>query len=195
VIRVVEVVMARSRDLSPATFSDDLRHLKEVYIRVGAAIWRNGFEACISAMQDAAEEASRKSWFRAFVRGAGTYCREMVMILPRTVNDVVHERGGRKSESIDQEIQELANMPQISRRVVQLFIVDPDPKVPDEKSLVWQGESKVTDLSDEELWFDEGVRSGDDIKKKLEAHNLKRRDLELADVRLRDLQRKVALFA
>jgi hypothetical protein len=187
--------MTRSRDLSSSRFLDDLTRLKQIYIRVGTALWRHGFEACISAMQDAAEEASRKSWLRAFMRGGGTYCREMVAVLPRTVDDLIHEVVSPKSESIDQEIQELPNMPQISRRVVQLFILDPDPKVPNENSLVWEGKTKVTDLSDEELWFDEGVNSGAQIREQLKKHNLKRKELELEEVRLRDLQRKVSLIA
>ena len=86
-------------------------------------------------------------------------------------------------------------MPQISRRMVQLLIVDSDPKVPDDSSLVWQGKTKATDLIDEELWFDEGVNMADDIKKRLDAHNMERQKLKLEAVRLRDLQRKVALLS
>jgi len=86
-------------------------------------------------------------------------------------------------------------VPQISRRMVQLLIVDSDPKVPDDSSLVWQGKTKATDLIDEELWFDEGVNMADDIKKRLDAHNMERQKLKLEAVRLRDLQRKVALLS
>jgi len=79
--------------------------------------------------------------------------------------------------------------------MVQLLIVDSDPKVPDDSSLVWQGTTKATDLIDEELWFDEGVNMADDIKKRLDAHNMERQKLKLEAVRLRDLQRKVALLS
>jgi len=47
--------------------------------------------------------------------------------------------------------KEMAN--QDNRRYVQVFLVDPDEKMPLEKAVLHKGEPMLTDLSDEELFF------------------------------------------
>ena len=44
------------------------------------------------------------------------------------------------------------------KRLVQLYIVDPDEKVPVSLSLIYKGEPMVTDLKDDELFYDVPVR-------------------------------------
>lgn len=60
-------------------------------------------------------------------------------------------------------------MANTSRRIVQVFIADPNPNVPLEKSIIYQDEKpRLTDLSDQELYFEIP------IKGLLDQHNQKR---------------------
>lgn len=80
-------------------------------------------------------------------------------------------------------------------RVVQVFIVDPDPKMPLADRLLHEGESHLTDKDDQELFFDL------DIKTMLAEHNKKRtavvdksvkdRTEHLEPARIRDLKMTV----
>lgn len=54
------------------------------------------------------------------------------------------------------------------RRIVQVFIADPDEKVPLEEMVLYKGEQKATDLTDQELFFEVPIN---DL---LKAHNEKR---------------------
>lgn len=56
----------------------------------------------------------------------------------------------------------------VTRRLVQVFIADPDENVSLDDSLLYSGEQKLTDLTDQELFFEI------DIKSVLAAHNDKR---------------------
>lgn len=86
-----------------------------------------------------------------------------------------------------------------SRRLIQVFIADPDEKVPLEQSLLYTGEQKLTDLTDQELFFEI------DIKSILSTHNSKRtkiidktikdRTQHLEPVKVRDLKMVVVNVA
>lgn len=56
----------------------------------------------------------------------------------------------------------------MGRRLVQVFISDPDEKVPLADCLLYSGQQKMTDLTDQELFFEI------DMKSILDAHNAKR---------------------
>ncbi|MCK1671068.1 hypothetical protein [Bradyrhizobium sp. 150] len=56
----------------------------------------------------------------------------------------------------------------MARRLVQVFIADPDNNIPLDQSLLYSGEQKFTDATDQELFFEV------DIKSILAAHNDKR---------------------
>lgn len=58
------------------------------------------------------------------------------------------------------------------RRVVRVFIIDPDPKVALEKSVLYKGEEILTDGSDQDLYFDI------DVKALLDEHNKYRTSTE-----------------
>lgn len=58
-----------------------------------------------------------------------------------------------------------------TRRIVQVFIADPDENVPLDKSLLYTGPQKLTDATDQELYFEI------DIKAILEKHNAIRKEL------------------
>ena len=56
----------------------------------------------------------------------------------------------------------------VSRRLVQVVIVDPNENVPLDDCLIYDGKPKLTDATDQELFFEV------DIKTLLDAHNEKR---------------------
>lgn len=56
----------------------------------------------------------------------------------------------------------------MARRLVQVFIADPNENVPLDQSLLYSGEQKLTDATDQELFFEIDIRGA------LETHNAKR---------------------
>ncbi len=87
----------------------------------------------------------------------------------------------------------------VTRRLVQVFIADPDESVPLERSMLYSGSQKLTDCNDQELFFEI------DIKSALESHNVYRRTLvnkkvkerteQLEPARIRDLKMVVVTVA
>lgn len=85
------------------------------------------------------------------------------------------------------------------RRLIQIFIADPDENVPLDQCLLYSGEQKLTDLTDQELFFDV------DIKGMLDRHNqarikmvnksVKERTENLEPARVRDLKMTVVTIA
>jgi len=86
-----------------------------------------------------------------------------------------------------------------SRRIVQVFVADTDENVPLDKCVIYSGEQKLTDLTDQELFFEI------DIKSLLNAHNaervklvdkrVKERTEHLEPARIRDLKMTVVTVA
>lgn len=100
---------------------------------------------------------------------------------------------GYRPES--KQTTEETNMAQITRRIVQVFIADPDENVPLVDSLLYRGEQKLTDATDQELFYEVPII---DI---LKAHNEKRvkfvdkevskkagKDIFLEPAKIRDLK-------
>lgn len=65
-----------------------------------------------------------------------------------------------------------------SRRIVQVFIADPDENIPVNDCLLYRGDEHLTDLNDQELFFEL------DIKELLENHNKKR--VKIVDKKFKD---------
>lgn len=98
-------------------------------------------------------------------------------------------------------IQQLKKEPIVmtNRRIVQVFIVDTYESVPLDKCVIYRGEQKLTDLTDQELFFEI------DIKSLLDAHNVERvklidkrvkeRTEHLEPARIRDLKMTVVTVA
>lgn len=97
---------------------------------------------------------------------------------------------------------ETETMTNLTRRIVQVFIADPNENVPLESSVLYSGEQKLTDLTDSELFFEAP------IVEKLKAHNEKRvtwldkeaskragKDVLLDAARIRDLKMVVVTIA
>lgn len=87
----------------------------------------------------------------------------------------------------------------VTRRLVQVFIADPDENVPLEQSLLYSGDQKLTDATDQELFFEI------DIKSILDKHNssrvkiinkkVKERTEHLEPEKIRDLKMVVVNVA
>jgi hypothetical protein len=88
---------------------------------------------------------------------------------------------------------------EMGRRIVQVFIADTDENVPLEKSVIYTGQQKLTDSTDQELFFEI------DIKTLLDNHNayrvtlinkkVKERTENLDPVKIRDLKMVVVNVA
>lgn len=86
-----------------------------------------------------------------------------------------------------------------NRRLVQVFIADPDENLPVDKSMIYSGDQRFTDLTDQELFFEI------DIKTLLDKHNaervktinksVKERSEYLEPARIRDLKMVVVNIA
>lgn len=91
------------------------------------------------------------------------------------------------------------NSPVAARRLVQVFIADPDDNIPLDQSLLYSGDQKLTDATDQELFFEIN------IKTLLDAHNEKRvlltnkkvkeRTEHLEPAKIRDLKMVVVTVA
>lgn len=102
-----------------------------------------------------------------------------------TVNEwaqALSEVRNRNQEAINnpQETVVMSAGVRNDRRLVQIFIVDPNENVPLDKCLLYKGEEKLTDLNDQELFFEL------DIKGLLEAWNVER--VKIMDKRVKDRQ-------
>jgi hypothetical protein len=90
-------------------------------------------------------------------------------------------------------------MTEQKRRLVKVIIIDPDDRVPLDKCVLHSGSEKLTDLTDQELFFEI------DIKTILDAHNttrvsivdktIKERREHLEPVKVRDLRMVVVTVA
>jgi len=89
---------------------------------------------------------------------------------------------------------------QVTRRLVQVFIADPNENVPLEDSLLYSGDQKLTDATDQELFFEIDMRTilADHNKKrvtfKVKNHSLDR-DVFLEPAKIRDLKMVVVTVA
>jgi hypothetical protein len=101
-----------------------------------------------------------------------------------------------------QQQQENLIMPQTTRRIVQVFIADPNENVPLDQSLIFKGEQKLTDATDQELFFEINIAPLlDEYNKKRvtftdkEASKRSGKDIFLEPVRIRDLRMVVTDIA
>jgi hypothetical protein len=78
------------------------------------------------------------------------------------------------------------------RRLVQVYIADPDENIPLDKSLLYQGEQKLTDLTDQELFFEIDMavilKKHNEMRVKQINKKVKERTEHLEPARIRDLK-------
>lgn len=108
---------------------------------------------------------------------------------------------GKSDNQIKQQLGDIF-MANNKRRIVQVFICDPNENVPLEKSLIHKGDQQLTDATDQELYFEI------DLKNILTTHNLERttwidkeaskksgKDIFLEPIKIRDLKMIVTTLA
>jgi hypothetical protein len=87
----------------------------------------------------------------------------------------------------------------VSRRLVQVFIADPDENVPLDKALLYSGSQKFTDATDQELFFEIDMKSILDNynaeRVKIVNKKVKERTEMLEPVKIRDLKMTVVSVA
>ncbi len=91
-------------------------------------------------------------------------------------------------------------MANTGRRYVQIFIADPDPKVPIEQSLIYSSDPKMTDLDDQELFFEVEIKRlldhyNETVRTKVVDKTIRDRTAYLEPVRIRDLAMNVTTIA
>jgi hypothetical protein len=80
---------------------------------------------------------------------------------------VANAQADRDMHNIVNQLQQ-EKLPMASRRLVKVVIVDPNENVPLDNCILYSGEEKLTDATDQELFFEI------DIKGILDKHNEKR---------------------
>lgn len=90
-------------------------------------------------------------------------------------------------------------MPVITRRLVQVFIADPDENVPTTDCMIYSGEQRLTDLTDQELYFEIDIKGAlttyNEKRTKIINKKVKDRTEYLEAVRVRDLKMTVVEIA
>lgn len=87
-----------------------------------------------------------------------------------------------QSQSPPPQDKEMAN-PTTGRRLVKVIVMDPNENVPLDKCILYSGEEKLTDLTDQELFFEL------DVKALLDKHNAMR--VELIDKKVKERVEKL----
>lgn len=86
-----------------------------------------------------------------------------------------------------------------ARRLVQVFIADPDLNVPLEQSMLYSGDQKLTDATDQELYFEIDMKSildkHNEVRTKIINKKVKERTEYLEPVKIRDLKMVVVNVA
>jgi len=89
--------------------------------------------------------------------------------------------------------------PKVTRRLVQVFIADPDDNVPLDDSLLYSGQQKLTDATDQELFFEVDMKTilaiHNEKRAKLVNKKVKERTEYLEPAKIRDLRMVVVNVA
>jgi hypothetical protein len=109
---------------------------------------------------------------------------------------------GNLGQAIQEIITPTKVMPNTSRRIVQVFIADPNENIPLEESVLWKGDQKLTDSTDTELFFEvpiaEILKAFNEKRVKWtdkEASKRAGKDVFLDPVKIRDLKMVVVTVA
>jgi hypothetical protein len=100
------------------------------------------------------------------------------------------------------EKEETMSSKNSNRRLAQVIVVDPDGRIPTEDSVLHFGDPAVTDMTDEELFFEIEIKAllkkHNDKRKKLvdrEASKKRSDDVYLEPIRIKDLKMVVNTLA
>lgn len=89
--------------------------------------------------------------------------------------------------------------PKPSRRIVKVFIADTDENVPMEQSIIYTGPEKLTDATDQELFFEVDIagllKTHNEKRVQIVNKSIKERTEHLEPARIRDLKMVVVTIA
>jgi hypothetical protein len=89
--------------------------------------------------------------------------------------------------------------PMANARIVKIFIADADENIPLEKRVLYSGGEKLTDLTDQELFFEVPIKElldkHNDYRKTLTDKKKTDKDVQLEPIRIRDLKMVVTTVA
>lgn len=95
--------------------------------------------------------------------------------------------------------REMEGKDQMALRIVQVFIADIDENIPVEKRVLYQGTQKITDATNEELFFEipiaELLKAHNEMRAKTVNKKIKDRTEYLEPARIRDLKMVVTTAA
>lgn len=115
---------------------------------------------------------------------------------PLSNNALLARMKARRDQSIATTEEE---DPMPSRRIVQVYIADPSEDVPLAKSVLYTGEQKMTDLTDQELFFEIDIRDllaeHNEARGKIVNKKVKDRTEYLEPIKVRDLKMVVVTIA
>lgn len=87
----------------------------------------------------------------------------------------------------------------MATRLIQVFVADPNDNLPLSQRLLYSGEQKITDLTDEELFYDIEIKGllekHNEIRAKTPNKKIKERTEYLEPARIRDLKMVVVTIA
>jgi len=97
-------------------------------------------------------------------------------------------------------IKQEAKMAEFNTRLVKVFIVDPNANLPLANRLLYQGDEKLTDLTDQELFFEVDINGllakHNEVRTKTEDKKAnKDKPVYLEAARVRDLKMQVVVLA
>ena len=120
----------------------------------------------------------------------GAVTSDIGQILPR------RHQHRTPQQILTQEPEIMANT---ARRLVQVFIADPNENVPLEQSLLYRGAQKLTDATDQELYFEIDIKDilakHNEARVKVVDKKVKERTEYLEPARVRDLKMVVTTIA
>lgn len=110
---------------------------------------------------------------------------------------IERQRANFDDITTDEEDEDMAEK-EPGRRLVKVFIADPDENVPVDKCLLYSGDEMLTDLTDEELFFEipimELLEKHNAVRVKTKRENTKKTEY-LKKARIRDLRMTVITIA
>ena len=113
------------------------------------------------------------------------------------INPALHTHDSFTQQETTTGVDEMSKDPK--RRMVRVLIVDPDESVPLEQALLYDSGEQVTDLTNQELFFESGIadklKEHNDVRKKLEDKEIKNKKSYLEPIRIRDLKMTVVEIA
>lgn len=142
--------------------------------------------------------AVNSDWFNQGLGNQGGLANALANAQANTAGTQNQTRGliFPKPAQQQKEIEQVADP---KRRLVKVIIIDPDEKVPLEKCVLYSGSEKLTDLTDQELFFEIEIKDilhdHNEVRKKVIDKSVKERTEFLEPLKVRDLRMVVVTVA